>query len=142
MNTKAKKVIKGIAKNTGKYTLKGLGKGVELAGRGAVQVVDSIIKDPALQEIVTSAGILAASVAVPSVGVALMTTVGLKYAIDRTFLGNNKSMLDEINDILQVGNTVTRNVSDKILRPTLKNVDKSLKDIGKDYQDTVDDFFR
>mgnify|MGYP000558727674 CR=1 FL=1 len=30
----AKKVIKGIAKTTGKYTLKGLGKGIELTGRG------------------------------------------------------------------------------------------------------------
>ena len=29
---KAKKLIKGIAKTTGKYTLKGLGKGMELTG--------------------------------------------------------------------------------------------------------------
>lgn len=43
---KAKKIIKGIAKTTGKYTLKGLGKGVELTSRGAIKTVNALVKNP------------------------------------------------------------------------------------------------
>ncbi len=49
----AKKVIKGIAKTTGKYTLKGLGKGIELTGRGAVKTVNALVKNPQIQKIAT-----------------------------------------------------------------------------------------
>lgn len=44
MNANTKKVIKGIAKTTGKYTLKGLGKGIELTGRGAIKTVNALVK--------------------------------------------------------------------------------------------------
>jgi hypothetical protein len=138
----AKKVIKGIAKNTGKYTLKGLGKGVELTGRGAIKTVDALVKNPEMQKIATGAGILAASVMIPTVGVGLASTLGLKYVIDKSLLGKDKGMLDEINDILRVGSAVTRNASNKILSPILKNMDRGMDKLGKNYQDKVDDIFR
>ena len=118
----AKKVIKGIAKTTGKYTLKGLGKGIELTGRGAVKTVNALVRNPQIQKIATGAGLLAASVMIPTVGVGLISTLGLKYMIDKSLLGKNKGMLDEINDILKMGNVVTRK--------------------GKNYQDKIDDIFR
>ena len=37
----AKKVIKGFAKTTGKYTLKGLGKGLELTSRGTIKTLNA-----------------------------------------------------------------------------------------------------
>ena len=138
----AKKVIKGIAKTTGKYTWKGLGKGIELTGRGAVKTVNALVKNPQIQKIATGAGLLAASVMIPTVGVSLITTLGLKYAIDKSLLGKNKGILDEINDILKMGNVVTRNASNKILSPTLNMVDRGMNNLGKNYQDKIDDIFR
>ena len=138
----AKKVIKGIAKTTGKYTLKGLGKGIELTGRGAVKTVDALIKNPQIQKIATGAGILAASAMIPVVGVGLISTLGLKYMIDKSLLGKDKGMLDEINDILRMGNVVTRTASNKILSPTLNKMDRGMNKLGKNYQDKIDDIFR
>ena len=80
----AKKVVKGIAKTTGKYTLKGLGKGIELTSRGAIKTVNALVKNPQMQKIATGAGLLAASVMIPSVGVGLISTLGLKYMIDNS----------------------------------------------------------
>lgn len=138
----AKKLIKGIAKTTGKYTLKGLGKGVELTGRGAIKTINALVRNPQIQKIATGAGLLAASVMIPTVGVGLISTLGLKYMVDKSLLGKNKGMLDEINDILQTGNAVTRTASNKILSPTLNKLDRGINKLGKNYQDKIDDIFR
>ena len=137
-----KKTIKGIAKTTGKYTLKGIGKGIELTGRGAIKAVNALAKNPQVQKIATGAGLIAASVVVPAVGVSLIGAVGLKYAIDKALLEKDKGILDEINDILRMGNVVTKNASDKILSPTLSKMDKGMENVGKKYQDKIDDIFR
>lgn len=138
----AKKVIKGIAKTTGKYTLKGLGKGMELTGRGAIKTVNALVRNPQIQKIATGAGLLAASVMIPTVGVGLISTLGLKYIIDKSILGKDKGMLDEIKDVLRMGNGVTRSASNKILSPTLKKMDRGMNKLGKNYQDKIDDIFR
>lgn len=139
---KGKKIIKGIAKTTGKYTLKTLGKGVELTGRGTIKTVNALVRNPQLQKIATGTGLLAASVMIPTVGVGIIGTVGAKYFIDKSLLSNNKGMLNEVNDILLMGNAVTRNVSNKILSPVLKKTDKGMKKVGKNYQNKIDDIFR
>lgn len=138
----AKKVIKGIAKTTGKYTLKGLEKGIELTGRGAIKTVNALVKNPQMQKIITGAGLLAASVMIPTVGVGLISTLGLKYLIDKSLLGKDKGMLDEINDILKMGNVVTKNASNKILSPILDKMDKGMNKLGKNYQNKIDYIFR
>lgn len=141
MNANTKKVIKGVAKTTGKYTLKGLGKGVELASRGALKTVDALIRSPQIQTLATAAGILAASVMIPSVGVGVVSMIGLKYLVDSS-LGNNKGLLGEIGDMLRAGNVVTRNVSNRILSPTLNTMDRGMKTLGRKYQDKVDNMLR
>lgn len=141
MNENTKRVIKGVAKTTGKYTLKGLGKGVELVSRGALKTVDALIKNPQIQTLATAAGILAASVMIPSVGVGIVGMIGLKYLLDSS-LGNNIGLLGEIGDILRAGNVVTRNVSNRILSPTLNTVDRGVKTLGRKYQDKVDNMLR
>ena len=138
----AKKLIKGIAKTTGKYTLKGLGKGMELTGRGTIKTINALVRNPQIQKIATGAGLLAASVMIPTVGVGLISTLGLKYMVDKSLLGKNKGMLDEINDILRTGNAVTRTASNKILSPTLNKLDRGINKLGKNYQDKIDDIFR
>ena len=138
----AKKLIKGIAKTTGKYTLKGLGKGMELTGRGAIKTINALVRNPQIQKIATGAGLLAASVMIPTVGVGLISTLGLKYMVDKSLLGKNKGMLDEINDILRTGNAVTRTASNKILSSTLNKLDRGINKLGKNYQDKIDDIFR
>lgn len=142
MNANTKKVINGIAKTTGKYTLKGLGKGIELTGRGAIKTVNALVKNPQIQKLATGAGILAASVMIPTVGVGLISTLGLKYMVDKSLQGKYKGMLDEINDILRIGNIVTRYASNKILSPTLNKMDRGMNKLGKKYQDKIDDVFR
>lgn len=137
-----KKGIKGFAKTAGKYTLKGLGKGVELTGKGAVKTVNALVKNPQMQKIVTGAGLLAASVMIPAVGVGLISTLGLKYMADKTLLKKDKGILDEIGDILKMGNTVTRTASNKILSPVLNKADKGIGKLGEKYQDKVDNYFR
>jgi len=143
MNANTKKVIKGIAKTTGKYALKGIGKGIELTGRGTVKTVNALVRNPGLQKIATGAGILAASVMIPTVGISLISTLGLKYLIDRSILDKkDKGILDEVNDILRVGNVVTRNASSKILSPTLNRMDRGIDKLGRNYQEKIDDIFR
>ncbi len=141
MNANTKRVIKGVAKTTGRYTLKGLGKGVELASRGALKTVDALIRNPQIQTLATAAGILAASVMIPSVGVGVVSMIGLKYLVDSS-LENNKGLLGEIGDMLRAGNVVTRNVSNKILSPTLNTMDRGMKTLGRKYQDKVDNMLR
>lgn len=138
----AKRIIKGIAKTTGKYTLKTLGKGIELTGRETVKMVDALVKNPQIQKIVTSTGLLAASVMIPGVGVGILGTLGLKYLIDKSLLGKDKGIISEINDILRMGNGVTKNVSDKVLSPTLNKLDKGIGKVGKKYQSKIDDIFK
>jgi uncharacterized protein YjgD (DUF1641 family) len=79
---------------------------------------------------------------IPAVGVTLISTLGLKYMMDKSLMGKNKGMLDEINDILQMGNMVTRNASNKVLSPVLNKMDRGLNKLGKNYQDKIDDMFR
>lgn len=141
MNTK--KVIKKVAKTTGKYTLKGFGKGIELASRGTVKTISAISRNRGAQKIATGAGLLAASVAIPTIGSGLIGLLGMKILIDKCLLGNdNKGILEEFNDILNAGTVVTKAVSDKILSPALNGLDKGIKDIGKEYQQEVNTLFR
>ena len=142
MNISAKRIIKGIAKTTGKYTLKGLGKGIELTGRGAIKTVNVLVRNSQIQKIATGAGILAASVMIPSVGVGLISALGLKYMIDKTLLGKDKGMIDEVGDIVRMGNVVTRSASNKILSPALNKMDRGMNKLGRNYQDKIDDIFR
>lgn len=142
MNANTKKAIKGIAKTTGRYTLKGLGRGIELIGCGAIKTVDALVKNPQIQKLVTGTGILAASVMIPTVGVGLISTLGLKYILDKSLLGKDKGMLDEINDILRIGNKITRNVSNKILSPALNRMGRGVNQLGTKYQNKIDGMFR
>lgn len=104
--------------------------------------VNALVRNSQIQKIATGAGLLTASVMFPTVAVSLMTTLGMKYAIDKVILGNDKGLLDEINDIIKVGNVVTKSASDKILSPTLKYVDRGISNLGKNYQNKIDDIFR
>ena len=133
MNEKRK--IKGFAKTTGKYTLNGIGKGLELIGRGSIKTVNALVKNPKLQKIVTSAGVIAASIAVPAVGVGLLSIMCLDAVA-----GNDP--LKEINKIIRGGNVVTRSVCNKILSPTLRKIDRGMGKIGRKYQDKIDGIFR
>ena len=139
---RAKRVIRGVAKTTGKYTLKGLGKGVELTGRGAIKTVDALVRTQQVQTLATGAGIIAASVMIPSVGAGLVGTIGLKLLWDKAVKGNDKDVLDEMYDILRMGSNVTRDVSRRILSPTLHKMDRGMGDMGKNLQDKIDDMFR
>lgn len=142
---KGKKVIKKVAKTTGKYALKGLGKGIELTGRGAVKGANALIRNPKTRKLMTTAGILTAGVMIPAVGVGLIGTVGLKYMIDRSILntkiggkkGRDKGLLDEVKDILRAGDKVTEKVG-KYLRTLLSKADMGLAKAGQKYQDIVD----
>lgn len=138
-----KRTISGFAKTAGKYTLKGLGKGVALTSRGAVKTVNAIATNPGLRKIATGAGILAASLMIPTVGIGLISTIGMKYAIDKGALGKeNKGVLDEINDILRIGNDITRNASHHIISPALRSMDRGIGKIDRKYQDKIDEMFR
>jgi len=66
--------------------------------------------------------------------VGLISTLGLKYMIDKSLLGKNKGMLDEINDILRMGNVVTRSASNKILSPTLNKMNIGMNKFGRNYE--------
>ena len=122
-----KRVIKGVMKTTGKYTLKGIGKGLELASRGTIKTVKALVKNRSVQKILTGAGVLAACVAVPTIATSAITVVALKYMLDRGILDNNKSLINEINDVLNVGNKVTNFVGRKVVSPALDTADKGVK---------------
>lgn len=139
---KGKKTIRGFAKTAGRYTLKGLGKGLELAGRGSIKTVNALVQNRGIQKIATGAGILAASVMIPTIGVGLVSAVGLKYLMDKTVNGKDKAILNEIGDILNAGNKITKSVSDKVLSPVLRTMNDGVKSLGKKYQDKVDDVLR
>ncbi len=138
----SKKAIKGVAKTTGKYSLKGIGKLVEFTGRTGIRTVDALVKNRSLQKIVTTAGLLAASVAIPGVGPALIGCTAIKYMTENAILGKNKGLLAEVNDMINLGTTVTRGVSNIVLRPALHELDKGAMKLGKNYQDKIDDLFK
>ena len=138
---KIKRVIKGVSKTAGKYTLKGLGKGVELAGTGALKAVEALSKNEGFQTIAAGAGIISAGVMMPAVGVGLLGTLGLKYLVDNKFLKKDKGLAEEVMDIIKVGNIVTKNVGEKILSPLSQHMDKGVKSLGSKYQDKIDDMF-
>ena len=119
MNPNTKKNIKGFAKTAGKYTLKGLGKGIELTGRGAIKTVNALVKSPGIQRLATAAGLLAAGLAIPTIGMGLIGLIALKYMADQSS-GKHKSIFDEMNDIVFASSMITKGVSDAILSPTLK----------------------
>lgn len=143
---KGKKVIKKVAKTTCKYTLKGLGKGIELTGRGAVKGANALIRNPKTRKLMTTAGILTAGVMIPAVGAGLIGAVGLKYMIDKSILntkiggknGRDKGLLDEVKDILRAGDKVTEKVGKYVLSPLLSEADMGLAKAGQKYQDIVD----
>lgn len=137
-----KHVIKGVMKTTGKYTLKGIGKGLEIAGRGTIKTVDALVKNKNVQKIITGAGVLAASVAVPAIATNTLTIVGLKYIFDRGILNKNESLLKEVNDVLSVGTKITNFVGRKILGPALNTADKGVKKLGDKYQKGINNMFR
>lgn len=139
---KEKRTIGGVAKTAGRYTLKGLGKGLELAGRGSIKTVNALVQNKHIQKLATSAGILAASVMIPTVGVGLVSAVGFKYLMDKSGSGKDKGILDEISDILKAGNKVTKEVSDRVISPVLRTMNNGVKNLGKKYQDKVDDMLR
>ncbi len=129
--------IKNAGKKAGKYTLKGLGKGTEMLGHTAVKTVKKVANNPEVQKI----ALLAASVAIPSVGVAALSGALLKYGMDQA-LGKNKGMMAEINEILDKGSCVTRGVMNVIGNPLLGAIDKGTRKLGEKYQRGVDNFFR
>lgn len=135
-----RKTIKGVAKNTGKYTLKGLGKGIELVGRGGVKTIGAIANNPTVQKVLTGAGMLTAGLAIPAVGVTMIGVVGMKMMIDAAS-GKNKGIMDEIGDLLNMGNNVTHTATRTILNPILGKTDRGIKHIGRKYQDKMDDMF-
>ena len=140
-DSKGKKVIKGIAKTTGKYALKGIGKGVELAGRGAAKTVEALVKHPELQKIATCAGMLAVGTMIPAVGATMVGIVGFKYLLDRSIIGNNKGIMNEIGDLINAGNIVTKDCC-KVIAPVLNKSEKGMKNLGQKYQAKIDDMFR
>ena len=96
-----------------------------------------------MQKVLTTAGLLAASVAIPTVGVGMVTALGVKFALDRTILNNqDKWILEEIGDMINLGNTVTKSVSDKIVSPLFVKMDKNVGNIGKNTQTKIDGIFR
>lgn len=137
-----KHIIKGVMKTTGKYTLKGIGKGVELASRGTIKTVKALSRNRSVQKIITGAGALAACVSVPTIATSALTVVALKYMVDRGILDNNRSLVNEINDILNVGNKITDFVSRKVFSPALDTADKGVKKLGNKYQDGINNMFR
>lgn len=57
-------------------------------------------------------------------------------------LGKNTSILNEVEKMVRTGTKVTRKVSQKVIQPTLKNMDKGVQNLGKKYQKGVDGLFR
>ena len=145
MKAITKKKIKNFASKSGKFagkwTLKGIVKGGELIGRGTLKTLNAIVKSPELQQIFTASGMLAASVMIPTVGVGMIAALGVKFALDRTILDNqHKWVLEEVGDMINLGNTVTKSVSNKVLSPLLTKMDKGLGNIGKNTQSKIDGF--
>lgn len=140
MNTKAKRIIKGVAKCTGKYTLKAIGKGLEFAGRGTIKTVHALSKSKDIQKVMTAAGLIGATVAVaPVVGLGVLAA---KYVLDKTILEHSeRGIVDEITHVVNIGNKITEKVSNKI-SPTLGKMDKGVAKLGQKYQDKIDDIFR
>ena len=137
INSSKKYAIVG-AKTGGKYTLKGLGKALEWTARGGIKTVDALVKNKDAQKIATGAGMLAASVMIPSVGTAALTLLATKYMMDRYLLGKQVDLMDSALSLVNMGNKVTGLVCDKVFDPALKFADKETKDLGKSAQDWID----
>ena len=136
-----KRNISGFARTTGKFTLKGFGRGIELLGKGTKEKIEPLVRDPEIQKIATSTGIIVTGVTIPAVGVGLVGITGLKYLIDHRIKDNDKEFKDEISDIFKAGNVITKTISENILSPLLNIAGNELQKGGKALQSRADDLF-
>ena len=127
-------------KFTGKIGLKTFAKATELFLRGGIKTINAIAKNREIQKILTGAGIVTAGIMIQPVGVALISTIGIHRMMDAVS-NNGKGLVDDVNDILKVGNSITKEVIDKIISPTLNKLDNKTKQLGKISQEKIDDAF-
>ena len=127
-------------KFTGKIGLKTFAKATELSLRGGIKTINAIAKNREIQKILTGAGIVTAGIMIQPVGVALISTIGIHRMMDAVS-NNGKGLVDDVNDILKVGNSITKEVIDKIISPTLNKLDNKTKQLGKISQEKIDDAF-
>lgn len=131
-----KKIIRGFAKYTGKYTLKGLAKGTELIGRGGIKVVEALVKNPIVQTI----GTMSLGPIIPEVVAASVMLGGIRLMTSALF--SKKDINGKFRDAINTGNLVTRTVGSRIIAPLLNRADKGIGRIGDKVQNKIDDLFK
>ena len=139
-------IITGILKTVGKYSLKGIAFGAELAGRGVVNGANALVSNHTVQKIATGAGLIAAAVFIPHVGAVVAYGLVGKLLYDRFFQRNefrrdHTHTLDSINDILEFSNgpmEAACNVASRGLRAA----DRRIVEMGRTTQQSIDNMFR
>lgn len=141
-----KLIITGILKTVGKYSLKGIAFGAELAGRGVVNGANALVSNHTVQKIATGAGLIAAAVFIPHVGAVVAYGLVGKLLYDRffqrsEFKRDHTHTLDSINDILEFSNGPMEAACNVASRG-LEAADRRIVQMGRTTQQTIDNLFR
>ena len=139
-------IITGILRTVGRYSLKGIAFGAELAGRGVVNGANALITNHTVQKIATGAGLIAAAVFIPPVGAVAAYGLVAKLLYDRIFRrdGFRKDHVlpqDSINDILEFSNGPMEAVCNAASRG-LRAADRRIVEMGRTTQQNIDNMFR
>ena len=150
-----KNKIKGVAKFTGKWSLKTVGKLLEETAKLGLKFTDLVITNKTGQKIITAGGIITAGVVFPYVGGGIITLMGLKYAKNRFLSKKYKHttlhmgsvtketqiFLNEAKDTINQSAKLTGVIANKI-HPCLNTTYKEVEKQGKKYQKKIDSIFR
>ena len=128
---------------TGKWGLKALAKGGELAVRGATTAIDHLANSEQFQVVATTGGLVAASVAFPPLGIGLGAFVAGKCLADkilnRSSRTGERTFSKALRDTILLANRATKLVCDRAISPAMRTVNRGAKDIGEKAQDGIDD---
>lgn len=137
----AKDIGGKAAKFGGKWTLKGIGKTAELAGRASVGVANTLVRSTDFQKLATASGIIVAGVMAPPVLVGVVGTLMGKCFLDRKQLENKqKGIADEMADIVNFGHRFTKHAFGAI-GDILDKSDEKIIEAGQKVQYGIDELF-
>ena len=139
--TKIKNYTIKTLRFTGKYSLKGLGYGIEYATRGTAKLLNALTSTKIGRITLNSTAIIGASLIAPVyggiIGGAALLALGIKLLKDNVISNKNKALDKEITEVLGTKTALT-----KLLETGLTGADRGMEKLGDTYQNKVDDWFK
>ena len=147
-----RRTIKGIkdfggkvAFKSAKLGLKTLAKVPEVAGRLGTKGLHELITSEQGQVILTTSGLVTASILVPQIAIGLGAVAGSKFLANK-LLGKGsksipKSLTESVKETIMLGNRLTASAC-KGIAPGLEQANEKIQELGGGVQNKIDELFQ